>query len=54
MLTEAIYKLKYNNVPAFHAFADNFTAAVKWPEIDNIELKSASLADSFIIGLNLT
>lgn len=53
-ITEAIYKSIYNNVPSFDAFADNFTAAVKWPETDNIELKSASLTDSFVIGLNLT
>ena len=54
LLSDAIYKQIYDDVPAFRLFASNITSAVKWPEIDNIELKSATLADSFVIGLNLT
>ncbi|SPP31287.1 hypothetical protein ARAF_0406 [Arsenophonus endosymbiont of Aleurodicus floccissimus] len=53
-ITDAIYKQIYNDVPSFRAFSDNFVSAVKWPAVDNIELKPASLVDSFVIGINLT
>jgi hypothetical protein len=52
-LANAIYKDKYNDVPSFRVFADNLTGAIQWPRVDNMELKSATLADSFVIGLNI-
>lgn len=53
-LANAIYKDKYNDVPSFRVFADNLTGAIQWPRVENMELKSATLADSFVIGLNIT
>lgn len=53
-ISEAIYKSSYNDVPSFHHFASSITGTSIWPSIDNIKLKSASLADSFVIGLELT
>lgn len=53
-LVDAIYEHKYNDVPSFRVFSDNLTGAIQWPRVDNMELKSATLADSFVIGLNIT
>ncbi|MDE9553223.1 TULIP family P47-like protein [Xenorhabdus bovienii] len=53
ILSDAIYNSIFKDVPSFQAFSDNFIGAVKWPGIENIELKSATLADSFVIGLKL-
>ncbi|CAI1890995.1 TULIP family P47-like protein [Serratia ficaria] len=49
----AVYVGKYDDVPSFHGFARSVTGATVWPGMDNTELKSASLADSFVIGLEL-
>lgn len=54
MIANAIYNEKYNDVPSFRVFADNLTGAIQWPRVENMELKSATLADSFVIGLNIT
>jgi hypothetical protein len=53
LISEAIYKGVYDDVPSFHHFASSITGSSIWPGMDNIELKSASLADSFVIGLEL-
>lgn len=53
LLSEAIYKGKYSDVPSFHHFANSITGSTIWPYMDDVELKSASLADSFVIGLEL-
>lgn len=52
-IIEGIYKGKYDDVPSFHSFARAITGSAVWPNIKNTELKSASLADSFVIGLEL-
>lgn len=48
-----VYKGKYDDVASFHTFASAITGSAVWPNIKNTELKSASLADSFVIGLEL-
>lgn len=53
-LSEAIYHQIFDDVPSFKIFARNFTGAVKWPGIENMELKSATLVDSFVIGLKMS
>ncbi|EPY7114103.1 TULIP family P47-like protein [Klebsiella variicola] len=53
MISAAIYKSEYDDVPSFHSFARAITGSAVWPNIKNTELKSASLADSFVIGLEL-
>lgn len=52
-IIEGIYKGEYNDVPSFHHLARSITGTSVWPGINNTELKSASLADSFVIGLEL-
>ncbi|WP_226060681.1 TULIP family P47-like protein [Erwinia pyrifoliae] len=52
-ISEAIYKSKYDDIPSFHHFASIITGTSVWPHMDNIKLKSASLADSFVIGLEI-
>lgn len=52
-LSEAIYKSEYDDVPSFYHFASIITGTSVWPQMKNITLKSASLADSFVIGLEL-
>lgn len=53
MISAAIYNNKFDDVPSFHTFARAITGSAVWPNIKNTELKSASLADSFVIGLEL-
>ncbi|WP_265260149.1 TULIP family P47-like protein [Serratia marcescens] len=53
MIAEAVYKGIYKDVPSFHSIANAITGGAVWPNIKNTELKSASLADSFVIGLEL-
>jgi hypothetical protein len=53
LIIKDVYKNKYDDVPSFHAFASAITGSAVWPNIKNTELKSASLADSFVIGLEL-
>lgn len=53
LIAEAIYKGIYKDVPSFHHLARSITGTSVWPGINNTELKSASLADSFVIGLEL-
>lgn len=53
-ISEAIYKAEYDDVPSFYHFASIITGTSVWPHMKNITLKSASLADSFVIGLELT
>lgn len=53
MISAAIYNNKFDDVPSFHSFASAITGSAVWPNIKNTELKSASLADSFVIGLEL-
>lgn len=52
-IMKQIYKSNYSDVPSFHNFARSITGTSVWPGINNTELKSASLADSFVIGLEL-
>lgn len=52
-IMDGIYKEEYNDMPSFHDFARHITSATVWPDMKNAELKSASLADSFVIGLEL-
>lgn len=52
-ISEAIYKSNYDDVPSFYHFASIITGTSVWPHMKNITLKSASLADSFVIGLEL-
>ncbi|WP_168404294.1 TULIP family P47-like protein [Erwinia amylovora] len=53
-ISEAIYKSKYDDMPTFHHFASIITGTSIWPHMNNIKLKSASLADSFVIGLEIS
>ncbi|WP_410529525.1 TULIP family P47-like protein [Serratia sp. AXJ-M] len=53
MIAEAVYKGIYKEVPSFRSIANAITGSAVWPNIKNTELKSASLADSFVIGLEL-
>lgn len=50
---KGVYEGKYDDMPSFHDFARHVTSATVWPGMTNAELKSASLADSFVIGLEL-
>jgi len=52
-ITESVWKGEYENVPSFHHLAARITGSTVWPGIENIKLKSASLADSFVIGLEI-
>lgn len=52
-IMKQIYMNEYGDVPSFHTFARAITGSAVWPNIKNTELKSASLADSFVIGLEL-
>ncbi|MFJ3358454.1 TULIP family P47-like protein [Serratia liquefaciens] len=52
-IMKQIYKRNYSDVPSFHDFARSITGTSVWPGINNSELKSASLADSFVIGIEL-
>lgn len=52
-ISEAVYNNKFDDVPSFHHFANKITGTSIWPNMSDIELKSASLADSFVIGLEL-
>jgi len=52
-IMKKIYNADYSDVPSFHDFARSITGTSVWPNIKNTELKSASLADSFVIGLEL-
>jgi len=53
MIASAVYENKYDDVPSFHDIARRITGSTVWPGINNTELKSASLADSFVIGLEI-
>lgn len=53
MIAGAVYGSKYEDVPSFHDIARRITGSAVWPGIKNTELKSASLADSFVIGLEM-
>nr|WP_241390022.1 TULIP family P47-like protein [Serratia grimesii]ULG12689.1 hypothetical protein 348p1_00051 [Serratia grimesii] len=53
LIAKFTYDKIYFDVPSFHHFANSITGATVWPNIKNTELKSASLADSFVIGLEL-
>ncbi len=52
-IMKQIYKHNYSDVPSFHDFAQSITGTSVWPGMNNTGLKSASLADSFVIGLEL-
>ncbi|ELC6383297.1 TULIP family P47-like protein [Enterobacter hormaechei] len=51
--TEDVWKSKYDDMPSFHDFARCVTGTSVWPGIAHTELKSATLADSFVIGLEM-
>jgi len=50
---KGVYEGEYADMPSFHDFARHITSATVWPGMENAELKSASLADSFVIGLEM-
>ena len=52
-ITEAVWQGKYDDMPSFHDFARSVTGTSIWPGISHTELKSATLADSFVIGLEM-
>lgn len=52
-ITEAVWQGKYDDMPSFHDFARSVTGTSVWPGIAHTELKSATLADSFVIGLEM-
>lgn len=52
-IMSAVYIGNYDDVPSFHKFASSITGTTLWPGIRKAELKSASLADSFVIGVEL-
>lgn len=52
-ITEAVWQGKYDDMPSFDDFARCVTETSVWPGIAHTELKSASLADSFVIGLEM-
>ncbi|THD56999.1 hypothetical protein ERD95_00445 [Enterobacteriaceae bacterium ML5] len=52
-ITEAVWQGKYDDMPSFHDFARCVTGTSVWPGIAHTELKSATLADSFVIGLEM-
>lgn len=52
-ITEAVWQGKYDDMPSFHDFARCVTGTSIWPGIAHTELKSATLADSFVIGLEM-
>lgn len=49
----AVWQGKYDDMPSFHDFARCVTGTSIWPGIEKTELKSATLADSFVIGLEM-
>lgn len=52
-IMSGVYQGKYDDMPSFHDFARCVTGTSVWPGMANTELKSATLADSFVIGLEL-
>lgn len=52
-ITDAVWQGKYDDMPSFHDFARCVTGTSVWPGMGHTELKSATLADSFVIGLEL-
>lgn len=52
-IMDGVYLGKYNDMPSFHDFARCVTGTSIWPGVANTELKSATLADSFVIGLKI-
>ena len=53
MIAKAVYGKEYDDIPSFNEIARRVTGSTVWPGINNTELKSASLADSFVIGLEI-
>ena len=52
-IMQGVWSEQYDDMPSFHDFARSVTGSTIWPGMTNTELKSATLVDSFVIGLEL-
>lgn len=53
-IADVIYLKKYDHMPSFEHIANAFISSDLWPTLENVELKSATIANSFVIGLKMS